>query len=74
MLITDTSNNNISNKSLAEYSSMIPASANLTNVGFSSTNIDCNSSDNDKIKVLKDRFKNLESTLKYHIGVLTNIN
>ena len=55
LYISDFANNKINNASLDSYALMIPKGAGLTNVGFTSTDIRIDSSDDERKKVLEQR-------------------
>ena len=70
MYITDYANRTISNKSLAEYTQMIPASAGLSAVGFSGVNLDATATDDMRKDVLRDRYATVVQKIKHRINVL----
>lgn len=70
MYITDNANRIISNKSLAEYTQMIPASAGLGAVGFAGVNIDATSTDDQRKDVLINRYASIAQKVKHRINIL----
>ena len=70
MYITDNANRIISNKSLAEYTQMIPISAGLSAVGFSGVNIDAAATDDMRKNVLISRHATIAQKIKHRINIL----
>ena len=70
LYITANANNYISSKSLAEYAQLIPVGARLSNVGFATTNITGNSTDDERKVALEQRFDVVENNVQRHIGDL----
>ena len=70
MYITDEANRAISNKSLAEYTQIIPRSAGLTELGFSIVNISATSTDQERKAALENRHTALEQKIKHRINLL----
>ena len=70
LYITGATNNYISSKSLAEYAQLIPVSARLSNVGFVTTNITSNSTDNERKEALEQRFEVVNSNVQQYVGGL----
>lgn len=70
MYITDNANRTISNKSLFEYSQMLPASAGLSSVGFAGVQIDATASDESRKEVLRTRYTGLKQKITHRINVL----
>ena len=70
MYITDEANRNISNMSLGEYSSMLPSSAGLGNLGFTNTSIFTTATDTEKKTALGDRYDMIKQKLLQHINTL----
>lgn len=70
MYITDEANRAISNKSLAEYTQIIPRSAGLTELGFSVVNISATSTDQERKAALENRHAALEQKIKHKINRL----
>lgn len=70
MYITDYANRTISNKSLAEYTQMIPASAGLSAVGFVGVNLDATATDDMRKDVLRNRYITIVQKIKHRINVL----
>ena len=73
MYISDNANRAISNKSLFEYSKMIPKSAGLTSVGFSAVNIDATATDAMREDVLRNRHAAIQQKLQARIKLCLNI-
>lgn len=61
---------NISNKSLAEYTQMIPTSAGLNAVGFVGANIDAAATDDMRKAILINRHAAIAQKIKHHINIL----
>lgn len=70
MYITDNTNRIISNKSLAEYTQMIPTSAGLSAVGFTGVNIDSTATDDMRKDVLINRHASIAQKIKHRINIL----
>lgn len=70
MYITDHANHAISNKSLAEYTQMIPMSAGLSAVGFTGVDIDATATDDMRKSVLIHRHATIAQKIKHRINVL----
>lgn len=70
MYITDHANHSISNKSLAEYTQMIPTSAGLNAVGFVGANIDAAATDDMRKAILINRHAAIAQKIKHHINIL----
>ena len=70
MYITDEANRAISNKSLAEYTQIIPRSAGLSELGFSVVNISATSTDQERKAALQNRHTALEQKIKHRINSL----
>lgn len=70
MYITDNANRAISNRSLSEYTSMIPASAGLNAVGFSGVNIDASATDEMRKNILRNRHAAIIQNVQSRIKVL----
>lgn len=70
MYITDNANHSISNKSLAEYTQIIPTSAGLSAVGFVGVNIDATATDDMRKSILINRHTVIAQKIKHHINVL----
>lgn len=70
MYITDNANRTISNRSLSEYTSMIPASAGLNAVGFSGVNIDASATDEMRKNILRNRHTAIIQNVQSRIKVL----
>lgn len=70
MHITENSNRIISNKSLAEYTQMIPTSAGLSAVGFVGVNIDAAATDDMRKNVLINRHAAIAQKIKHRINIL----
>lgn len=73
MYISDSANRTISNKSLSEYSKMIPTSAGLTAVGFSSTNIDATATDQMREDILRHRHIAIQQKIQARINLCLDI-
>ena len=74
LYISDFANNKINNASLDSYALMIPKGAGLTNVGFASTDIRVDSSDDERKKVLKQRYNSLLHTVQQEMNTLLDFN
>lgn len=74
LYISDYSNNKINNASLDSYALMIPKGAGLTNVGFTSTDIRIDSSDDERKKVLEQRYNSLLHTVQQEMNTLLDFN
>ena len=74
LYISDFSNNKINNASLDSYALMIPKGAGLTNVGFTSTDIRIDSSDDERKKVLEQRYNSLLHTVQQEMNTLLDFN
>lgn len=70
MYITDNANRIISNKSLAEYTQMIPTSAGLSAVGFTGVNIDATATDDIRKNVLINRHSAIAQKVKHRVNIL----
>ena len=74
LYISDFANNKINNASLDSYALMIPKGAGLTNVGFTSTDIRIDSSDDERKKVLEQRYNSLLHTVQQEMNTLLDFN
>lgn len=70
LYITANANTYISSKSLAEYAQLIPVGARLSNVGFATTNINSNSTENEREEALEQRFDAVNGNVQQHVGCL----
>lgn len=73
MYISDNANRAILNKSLSEYSKLIPKSAGLTAVGFSAANIDATATDAMREDVLRNRHTAIQQKVQARIKLCLNI-